>query len=206
MRNLVRTTALLAALVFPAIAATAAPLTYTVDKPHTEIGFEVRHFFGKVHGRFNDFQGTIVFDDQDASRISIDASAVTATISTDNEKRDAHLRTADFFDAEKYPSLTFKSTKVTEAGKNKYKIAGDLTMRGVTKPVVFDGEFLGAGTVGINGQSMGAKAGFTATTTVNRKDFGINWNKTLDNGGLMLGDDVTLVLNIEANEVQPDKK
>ncbi len=206
MKHVLRSVLAAAALLLVAAAAFAAPVTYTIDKPHTEVGFDVRHFFSKVHGRFNDFQGTIVFDEQDPAKISVEATAVTGSISTDNEKRDGHLKTADFFDAEKYPTLSFKSTKVTAAGKNKYKVTGDLTLRGVTKSVVFDVDFLGAGSVGVGGQSWGAKAGFAATTTVNRKDFGINWNKTLDNGGLMLADEVTLVLNIEANQVQDEKK
>lgn len=206
MKHALRSVLAAFALLVVASAAFAAPVTYTIDKPHTEVGFDVRHFFSKVHGRFNDFQGTIVFDEQDPAKISVDASAVTASVSTDNEKRDGHLKTADFFDAEKFPTLTFKSTKVTAAGKNKYKVAGDLTLRGVTKPVVFDVDFLGAGSVGVGGQSWGTKAGFVATTTINRKDFGINWNKQLDNGGLMLADEVTLTLNIEANQVQEEKK
>ena len=196
MKNVLRPAFAALAMLVVASAAFAAPAKYAIDKTHTEVGFDVRHFFTKVHGRFNDFQATILFDEKDPSKISVDASAVTASISTDNEKRDGHLRSADFFDAEKYPALTFKSTKVTANGKNKYKIAGDLTMRGVTKPVVFDAEFLGAGATG-----MGTKAGFAATAVVNRKDFGINWNKALDNGGLMLGEEVTISLNIEANQV-----
>jgi polyisoprenoid-binding protein YceI len=206
MKHLLRPALAALALIALSSPVLAAPVKYTVDKPHSEIGFDVRHFFSKVHGRFEDFQGTIVFDSEDPSKISVDASAVTGSISTDNEKRDGHLKSADFFDAENHPSLTFKSTKVTKAGTDKYKIAGDLTMRGVTKPVTFDAEFLGAGAVGIGGQSMGAKAGFTATTVVNRKDFGISWNKTLDNGSLMLADDVTIVLNIEANQVVDEAK
>jgi polyisoprenoid-binding protein YceI len=196
MKHVLRPAVAALALLVVASAAFAAPAKYTIDKAHTEVGFDVRHFFTKVHGRFNDFEGTIVFDEQDPSKISVEASAVTASISTDNQKRDGHLRSADFFDAEKFPSLTFKSNKVTANGKNKYKVAGDLTMRGVTKPVVFDAEFFGAG-----GTGMGAKAGFAATTVVNRKDFGINWNKALDNGGMMLSDEVTISLNIEANQV-----
>lgn len=192
MKKVLRPALATLALLAVASAAFAAPVKYTIDKPHSEIGFDVRHFFTKVHGRFTDFQGTIVFDDADPSKISVDASAVTASISTNNEKRDGHLQSPDFFDAANHPALTFKSTKVTAAGKGKYKVAGDLTMRGATKPVVFDAEFLGAGN---------RKAGFTATTVVNRKDFGINWNKVLDNGSVMLADDVTISLSIEANEV-----
>lgn len=195
-------TALVALAVSSALAS-AAPVKYTVDPAHSEIGFDIRHLFSKVHGRFNTFQGSIVFDEKSPANISVDATADAKSIWTDNEKRDGHLRSADFFAADSFPTLSFKSTKVTAAGDKKYRIAGDLTMRGVTRPVVFDAEFLGAGQVGVGGQSWGGKAGFSATTVVNRQDFRINWNKTLDNGGLMLDDKVTLVLNLEASQV-PD--
>jgi polyisoprenoid-binding protein YceI len=203
----VRTISLaLAALLSFAALASATPVSYTVDKTHTEVGFEVRHIFSRVHGRFNEFTGTIVFDEQNPAAIQVDATAEAKSIWTDNDRRDNHLRSADFFAVDSFPTLTFKSTKVTADGKNKYKVAGNLTMRGVTRPVVFDGEFLGAGAFGIGGHSMGNKAGFVATTVVNRKDYGINWNKTLDNGGLMLSDEVTLTLNIEADQVQAAAK
>jgi len=198
--------AALLALAVSASLALAAPARYTVDVPHSEIGFDIRHFFSKVHGRFNTFRGAIVFDEKTPANISVDAPADSKTIWTDNDKRDAHLRSADFFAADSFPTLSFKSTKVTAAGDKKFKIAGNLTMRGVTRPVVFDAEFLGAGAVGVGGQSWGGKAGFTATTVINRQDFGIKWNKALDNGGLMLDDNVTLVLNIEANQVQDAPK
>ncbi len=177
----------------------ADPVTFNVDKSHSEVGFDVRHFFSKVHGRFNSFTGKIVFDEKTPANISVEASAEANSIWTDNERRDGHLKGADFFDVEKFPTVSFRSTKVVAAGKNKYKITGDFTMRGVTKPVTFDAEFLGAGAVGVGGQSWGTKAGFTATAVINRKDFGVSWNKTLDNGGAMLADEVTIVLNIEAD-------
>ena len=170
------------------------------------MGFSIRHFFSKVPGQFKDFSGTIVMDEKSPPASSVEVTIQAASISTDNERRDAHLRSPDFFDVDTFPTLTFKSTKVAPAGKDKVKIAGDLTMRGVTKTVVLDVEFLGMGQVGIGGQSMGTKAGFDATTTVNRKDFGINWNKTLDQGGLMLGDDVAISLHVEANLKQPAQK
>jgi polyisoprenoid-binding protein YceI len=183
--------------------ASAAPVKYTVDGAHSEIGFDIRHLFSKVHGRFSKFQGTIVFDDKTPANISVDATADAKSIWTDNDKRDEHLRGADFFATDSFPTLTFKSTQVTAAGDKKYKLAGNLTMRGVTRPVVFEGEFLGAGQVMVGGQNWGGKAGFVATAVVNRQDFGIKYNKTLDNGGLMLDDKVTLVINIEANQA-PD--
>ena len=198
------TRSLLAALALAATAsfAVAAPTTWKIDGSHTTVGFEVRHFFSKVHGVFRDVEGSIVFDEANPAAIKIEATVKVASVDTGNEKRDGHLQGADFFEAEKTPTLTFKSTKVAQAGKGKYKITGDLTMRGVTKPVVFDAEFLGASDVSVGGQSWGAKAGFSATTTVNRKDFGINWNKTLDSGGLMVDDMVTIELNIEADKAE----
>ena len=180
----------------------ASPVTYSIDRSHTEAGFEVRHFFSKVHGRFKEVSGTIVFDEQDAKNIIVDATAQTASIWTDDDKRDAHLRSPAFFAADTFTTLTFKSTSVQPAGTNKYKVAGNLTMRGVTRAVTFDGEFLGAAAIGVGGQAWGTKAGFTATTVVNRQDYGIKWNKTLDSGGLMLDDKVTIVLNVEANKVE----
>ena len=126
-----------------------------------------------------------------------------SSINTQNERRDNHLRSQDFFWVEKYPTLEFKSTKVIP-GKDKthFKVAGNLTMRGITKPVVLDVELLGVAPISIGGNSMGTRAGFAATVTVNRKDFEIIWNKALDNGSVMLGEDVEIVLNVEAVEKQ----
>jgi len=202
MKTALRPLALLMAAIAVASPAAAAPVTWKVDPAHTEVGFEVRHFFSKVHGVFHDIRGTIVFDDQDLSAVKVDASARVASVDTGNKHRDADLQTPDFFNAATDSVLSFKSTKVEKAGKSKYKITGDLTMRGVTKPVVFDAEFLGSSDVSIEGKSWGAKAGFSATAVVNRKDFGINWNKALDNGGMMVGDDVTIILNVEASKAQ----
>ena len=192
---------LLAALTL-ASPAVAAPVTWKVDPAHTEVGFDVRHFFTKVHGVFHDTQGTIVFDEQDPTAIKVDASARVASVDTGNRNRDSDLQTPDFFNAATDSILSFRSTKVEKTGKSKYKVTGDLTMRGVTKQVVFDAEFLGSSTVSVEGKSWGAKAGFSATTVVNRQEFGINWNKALDNGGMMVGDDVTITLNIEGSKAQ----
>jgi polyisoprenoid-binding protein YceI len=202
MKPALRPLALLMAAFTVASPAAAAPVTWKVDPAHTEVGFEVRHFFSKVHGVFHDVQGTIVFDEQDPSAVKVDASARVASVDTGNKNRDADLMTPDFFNAATDSTLSFKSTKVERAGKNKFKITGDLTMRGVTKPVVFDAEFLGSSAVSIEGKSWGSKAGFSATTVVNRQDFGIKWNKALDNGGVMVGDDVTIILNVEASKTQ----
>ena len=125
----------LAVLTIAALQATVAfadPVTYSIDKSHTEVGFEIRHIFSKVQGRFNSFTAKIVFDEKTPANISVEASADANSIWTDNERRDGHLKSADFFDAEKFPVITFKSTKVVAAGKNKYKITGDFTMHGQT--------------------------------------------------------------------------
>jgi polyisoprenoid-binding protein YceI len=191
MKNLSRMVAAVVALVATASLATAAPSNWNVDPVHSEVAFEVSHFFTKVHGSFPAMQGKIVFDDKDAKNISVDASVNASSVDTNNERRDGHLKSADFFNVEKFPTISFKSTKVTKVGKtNTYKVEGDFTMLGVTKSVVFDAEFFGAN---------GAKAGFAAKGTINRKDFGMVWNKTLDNGSLMLGDEVTISINLSVD-------
>ena len=206
MKHFHRIAVALLALAAAASFAAAGPVRWKLDPNHTEAGFQVKHFFARVHGVFHDVEGTIVFDEGDPSAIVVDATVKVASVDTGNEKRDAHLQTADFFEADKNPTLTFKSTKVTKAGgKNQYKVTGDLTMRGVTKIVTFDAEFLGSAPISIGGRSIGGKAGFSATTIVNRKDYGINWNKVLDTGGFMLDDKVTIVLNVEADQVEPAK-
>ncbi len=205
MKTFLRLAAAAFAVAAFAAVAVAAPAQWKTDKNHTEVAFEIRHFFSKVHGKFTDFDATINFDDQDPTKISVDGTVQAISILTNNDRRDNHLRSEDFFYVEKFPTLTFKSTKVTPDGKNKFKIAGDLTMRGVTKPVVFDAEYLGSADISMGGNATGAKAGFTATTVVNRQDYGIKWNKVLDSGGTMLDDNVTIILNIECDKVQAQK-
>ncbi len=194
----------LSLLAAPIGSATAAAMTFTIDKAHTEVGFDVTHFFTRVHGRFTDFSGSIVADPANVAASSVEVTIRDSSVFTANETRDRHLRTADFFWADKYPTITFKSTKVVP-GKdaNHFQVLGDLTIRDVTKPVTLDAEFLGMGPVAIGGKSMGTQAGFHATTTVNRKDFGIVWNKALDQGGMMLADDVTITLDVAAMSSDP---
>lgn len=187
----------LALLVSGSSLALAEATQWKFDPAHSDASFSIRHFFSQVQGRFNTMTGTIAFDEKDWSKSTVEASIDANSIFTNNERRDAHLRTGDFFDVANHPTITFKSSKVTKGEGNDLKIEGDLTMRGVTKKVVLDATYLGQGAVG----QMGTKAGFTATTKVNRQDYGIKWNKTLDNGGAMLDDNVTITLNIEANKV-----
>lgn len=167
--------------------------TLVIDRVHSEASFQVRHFVSKVRGRFTDFSGTILADHAKPEASSVEFTVKTASIDTDQANRDKHLQSADFFDAEKFPEISFKSTSVKSAGKDKFDVTGNLTMRGVTRQVTLPVTYLGSVGAGKN-----AKHGFEATTTINRKDFGIVWNKALDNGGYMLGDDVTVTINIEA--------
>ncbi|HEU4394813.1 MAG TPA: YceI family protein [Planctomycetota bacterium] len=204
MRKAVVVSVLLLALGFTT-AVQAAPVTWNIDPVHSQVGFSVRHFFTKVPGQFTKFSGTIVHDPQKPEASSVKAEIDAATINTQNERRDNHLRSQDFFYVEKHPTITFVSTKVTPAGEGKLKVDGNLTIRGITRPVTLDVAFLGSGPTG-NGES---RAGFEATTKVNRKDFEIVWNRTLDQGGAMLGDDVEIRLTVEAvnkPEEAPAKK
>jgi len=197
-RTLIAAAALLVAFAAPSLADAEK---FNIDNNHSVAGFQVRHFFAKVPGRFNEMSGTIMYDAKNVANSSVDVTIPAATINTQNERRDGHLKSADFFDVEKNPTITFKSTKVI-AGKtaDKFQVEGDLTMRGVTKKVTLDVTQLGVGSMG-----RGVVGGWEATTTVNRKDFGINWNRTLDQGGTLLGDDVTINLSIEANKDEPKK-
>jgi polyisoprenoid-binding protein YceI len=181
-------------------------VTLDIDPVHSQVGFSVRHFFSKVPGQFKEFSGIIIADEKNPAASSVDVTIQTASIFTDNDRRDAHLRSPDFFAADSFPTITFKSTKVTPAGKDRYKITGNLTMRGVTKQVVLDMEFLGKGSVSMGGQSMGVRAGFEATMALNRQDYGIRWNKALDQGGMMLSDDVEISIHIEAAVRTPAAK
>jgi polyisoprenoid-binding protein YceI len=193
--------ATLAVLASLAIAAPALAQgdTFEIDNVHSQATFKVRHFFSKTPGRFNEMSGTIVYDAKDLTKSSVQVTIPTATINTENERRDGHLKSADFFDVEKHPQMTFKSTRIVP-GKTKetFQIEGDLTIRGVTKKVMLDAQLMGVGAVAIGGQAMGVRAGFEATTKINRKDFGIVWNKALDQGGTLLGDDVDIELHVEA--------
>lgn len=199
-----RFTSIFAALAFAAVAfagiAAADPVTLQIDRAHSDVGFDVRHFFNKVHGKFTDYDGTIVYDPKTLTASSVTVTIRDSSINTNNDRRDTHLRTQDFFWVEKYPTITFKSTKVLPGKDDKhFQVVGDLTIRGVTKTVTLDTEFLGMASAAIGGMDFGTQAGFLATVTIpDRKEYGLIWNKTLDQGGTMLGDDVAITLNIAA--------
>ena len=167
---------------------------YEIDASHSQVGFKARHLVGKVPGRFTKFSGTVSYEAGKPELWKTEAAIDAASINTDNEKRDAHLKSPDFFDAARCAEITFKSTKVTDVKGDSAKLHGDLTMHCVTKPIILDLEIGGT----IKDPWGNAKAGFSAKGKVNRKDFGIVWNKSLDNGGLLLGEDIDIVLDIEA--------
>lgn len=180
------------ALLIAAPSAFAA--SYQIDPAHTQIHFTIPHLVVfKVRGNFNDFAGSIEADAASNSLTGTTATVKIASIDTRNLKRDDHLRSADFFDAGKYPEMTFVSKKVEGSGEN-ITVTGDLTIKGNTKEVVLTGGFLGAAT-----DPWGNKrAGFEATGKISRKDFGLTWNKALETGGMVVGDEVEIGLEVEA--------
>lgn len=167
--------------------------TYQIDKDHTTVSFKIRHLFSKVEGVFRDFSGTFDYEPGKPERWKTEANIQVASIDTRTEKRDAHLRTADFFDAATYPTLAFKSTNVTDLAGNTAKLHGLLNLHGVEKPVVLDLTIHGEG----NDPWGNVRSGFTATTTINRKDFGLAWNETLETGQLLVGEEVEITLEVE---------
>jgi polyisoprenoid-binding protein YceI len=177
----------------------AAADTLTIDKSHSEVGFRIRHLVSKVAGRFADFSGTITADAAKPEMSAVQFTIQAGSIDTANAKRDEHLRSADFFDVAKFPTIEFKSRKVTPAGKDRYDVAGTLTMHGVSRDVTLPVGFLGLAKDPWGNE----RAGFELALTLNRKDYGIVWNTTLDSGGLLLGEDVAVAINLEAIKAKP---
>ena len=189
--------ALALALALPALAF-AEPVVYKVDPDHSAVSFTVRHFVSNVPGRFRDFDGVIKYDKQNPAASSVEFTIQAASIDTDNDDRDTHLKSADFFDAQTYPTLTFSSTSVKAKDADTLEVTGDLTLHGVTKRVTVPVEVLGT-----MATPRGEKAGFETSFTVNRKDYGVVWNRVLDAGGTVLGEDVKINIAIEADRQQP---
>jgi polyisoprenoid-binding protein YceI len=187
--------ALAVAFTLPAAAATS---TWQIDPAHTAAQFSVRHLaISTVRGAFSKVTGTVIFDDKDASKSSVDVTIDVSTVDTREPNRDKDLMSDHFFDVAHYPTMTFKSTKVEQAGAGKLKVTGNLTIHGVTKEVVLD----------VDGPSAPVKdpwgnqrAAINATTKINRQDYGVKWNATMDNGGVVVGDDVSI--NIDAEMIQ----
>jgi polyisoprenoid-binding protein YceI len=183
---------------FPALAL-AASSTWNVDASHSQVGFAVKHLvISNVRGEFRTYQGKVVLDEGDVTRSAVEATVDVNSLDTKVADRDAHLRSPDFFDVAKYPSMTFKSTKVAKAGKDRLKVTGDLTLHGVTKPVVLEVTT----TPEVKGMGGETRRGFSGTTKISRKAFGLTWNKLVESGPAV-GDEVTIALELEAVKDQP---
>jgi len=167
--------------------------TYQIDKAHSEVIFQVRHLVTRVRGRFDDFEGTIVVDEDAPANSSVKFTIQAASIDTNEPQRDTHLRSADFFEVEKYPTLTFVSTNVAKAGADRYDVTGDLTIHGVTKSVTLPVTHLGKA----KDPWGNDRVGFETEITLNRKDFGLNWNAVLEAGGFLVGDEIKVSLSIQ---------
>lgn len=192
MKKLITSIAALIALALPFVASAS---TWTIDPDHSNVGFKVKHLMvSNVKGNFDKHSGTVDLNDKDITRSKVEVSIDTASINTNAAKRDEHLRSADFFDVAKYPTMTFVSKKVAKAGKGKLKVTGDLTLHGVTRQVVLDVEPLSKESKDPWGN---IRRGTTATTKIDRKDFGLTWNKGLETGGVLVGEEVLITLEIE---------
>jgi polyisoprenoid-binding protein YceI len=167
------------------------------DMQHSGISFTVRHLLvSKVRGRFTRWSGSMRFDEKDLAGSSVRVQVDAASVDTSEPQRDSHLRSPDFLDVEKHPHITFESTSVERDGKNAYRVNGDLTIRGVTRPAVLEVEYGGA----MRDPWGNQRAGFTARTVVDRKEFGVSFNQVLDHGGLALGEQVTIEIDVEATQ------
>jgi polyisoprenoid-binding protein YceI len=170
-------------------------MTWEIDKSHSQATFSVKHMMvTTVKGQFKVLGGKLEINEQNPEQSWIEAEADTASVDTRDERRDGHLRSADFFDAEKYPQITFKSTKVELIGDNEYKVTGDLTLHGVTKEVVFNAEYSGQ----VKDLYGNQRAGISVKGTINRKDFGLNWNVALETGGVLVSDKVAIEIDLAA--------
>jgi polyisoprenoid-binding protein YceI len=167
--------------------------SYAIDQDHTSVSFKIRHLFSNVQGSFNEFDGRFTYVPQAPEQWTVTATIQAASIDTNVQKRDQHLRSKDFFHVERYPTIDFVSTKITNVTPTQAKLHGLLTIHGVQQPVVLD--------LAIHGEGRdpwgNLRSGFTATTTINRKDFGLTWNQALETGQLLVGEEVEIVLEVE---------
>ena len=176
---------------------TAETVRWRIDTSHSELTFRIRHLVSRVSGSFNEWSGTLVADPANPAGGSVEVEIRTASIFRNHERRDAHLRSDDFFDAEAHPTITFRSTRV-EARGDGLRVHGDLTIRGTTRPVVLE-----AGMPEVTGAHPRRRIGFEAETRIDRTDFGVSWNRGAEGGGVVLGDEVTIRIAISAVEVPP---
>jgi polyisoprenoid-binding protein YceI len=179
--------------------ATDGPISspWTIDPAHTDILFSAKHMMvTTVRGKFHEVDGTLVLDEADPTRSSGEIRIAAASLNTGSAQRDGHLRSADFFDAERHPWITFRSTAVEHTGGDEYRVTGDLTIRETTRPATFDATFLGFYT----GMQGGRRAGIAARTTLNRKDWGLGWNVALEAGGWLVGEEVTIEIEVAVDQ------
>jgi polyisoprenoid-binding protein YceI len=168
---------------------------YDIDSSHSTVEFKVRHLgFSKVTGRFTKFSGAVEMDGDDLSTLTADLTVDVASITTGDDKRDEHLRSADFFEIERFPELTFRADEVSSVSDDAFTLDGELSMHGVSKRVQIKGEFLGTAT----DPWGGSRVGFQGSTKLNRKDYGLKWNQTLETGGVLVGETVEISLDIQA--------
>lgn len=168
--------------------------SWSFDKVHSSIGFSVRHMvISKTNGSFGDYSGKVVFDGKNVENGSVEITIQMNSLDTKNEKRDGHLKSPDFLDAEKFPTMTFVSKKISKKSGNYYDIVGDLTLKGVTREVTLNSEFYGS----LDDPMGNTKAGFSAKTTINRQDFNVSFDSALKDGSLIVGNDVEITLDIE---------
>jgi polyisoprenoid-binding protein YceI len=168
---------------------------WNIDPSHSGVHFSIRHMvIAKVRGRFDRFTGTVDFDEASPLAAKVSVRILADSIDTNEPKRDAHLRSADFFDVEKFPALTFESNKVEKGAGDAYLVTGDLSIHGVTRPVTLEAQLLGGG----KDPWGNVRFGFEAKTSINRKDFGLTWNQALETGGILVGDEVQIALEIQA--------
>jgi polyisoprenoid-binding protein YceI len=175
---------------------------FTVDTSHSDVAFTVRHMvFAKVKGHFTKWTAELAYDSNDPTQSSLAVDIDVASVDTRESQRDGHLRSADFFDAEKYPKITYKSRRIDRAGENKFRVIGDLTLHGVTRETVLEVEQLGAGKDPWGNERLG----FEAHANINRTDFGLKWNQALETGGLLVGENVEIEINVEAMAAKEQK-
>ncbi len=192
MKRFIRAIAAVVTLAIPTFASAAS---WSIDPDHSNVGFKVRHMMiSNVRGEFGKFNGVVELDDQDVTKSKVDVTVDTASISTGVVKRDEHLKSADFFDVAKYPTMTFVSQKVKKVGNDKLRVSGLLTLHGVTREVVLDVE---GPTRAYKDQWGNVKRGATAIARINRKDFGLTWNAAIESGGVAVGEEITIALEIE---------
>jgi len=190
MKHIIVVAAMILAIPYAAVAS-----TWNIDPDHSNLGFKIKHLMvSNVKGNFEKFSGAVEINDKDMTKSKVEVTVDTSSVNTNVKKRDDHLRSADFFDVAKYPTMTFVSKKVTVVSPDKLKVIGDFTLHGVTKEVVLDLE----GPTAESKDPWGnTRKGATATTKINRKDFGLMWNQALETGGVLVGDEVDITLEVE---------